>query len=169
MVDQEIIDLPNDTGTAFDDTQFVPMQISVGDARRRSWADIFLAVPGVSPQAFTWAASDEDSSLLTGIQYVTEVGLSTRTISQVKLSVKNAPTGSILQVDIEKETGANTNTFATIFSTLPQIDTNQFFNTNDTVTPVFSDSTWEINRRLRISITAVDSNDAATGLKVTLA
>lgn len=124
---------------------------------------------GVVPVEFTWAASDEDSTLLTGIQYVTEAALLTKTLSEVKLSLKNAPTGSILQVDVQKETGANTNTFATIFSTLPQIDTNQFFNTNDTVTPVFSDSTWEIDRRLRISITLADSNDAATGLKVTLA
>ena len=166
MVDQEIIDLPNDTGIAFDDTQFVPMQVTVNDARRRTWADIFLAVPGVLPEAFTWAASDEDTPLITGIRYVTEAGLSTRTISQVKLSVKNAPTGAILIVDIEKETGVNTNSFATIFSSLPQIALTEYFNASN---GTFSDTTWNLNRRLRISITQTDSNGIASGLKVTLA
>ena len=135
-----------------------------------TWGKITGVGFNAPPPQITWAASDEDSSFgAGGLQYVTEVGLTTRVLSEVKISLKNAPTGSIIQIDIEKETDPNSNTFATIFSTKPQIEVDEFFNTNSIVTPVFSQNVWEADTRLRILITAVDSNDAASGLKVTLA
>jgi len=118
--------------------------------------------------AFTWGASDEDSPLTTGLQYTTEPSEIFRNLSQVILSVKNAPTGSTITVDILKETGVNTNVFATIFSTLPTIDLNEFTSKTAAVAAVFSDSTWESQRRLRVVLTITDSNAAATGLKVSL-
>lgn len=118
--------------------------------------------------AFTWAASDEDSALTTGLQYTTEASEIFRNLGEVILSLKNTPTGSILTVDILKETGPNTNVFATIFSTLPTIDLNEFTSQTAAVPAVFSDSIWETQRRLQIVITITDSNAAATGLKVSL-
>lgn len=118
--------------------------------------------------AFTWGASDEDSPLITGLQYTTEASEIFRNLSEVILSVKNAPTGSTLTLDILKETGVNTNVFATLFSTLPTIDITEFTSQTAATAAVFSDSTWETQRRLQLVITITDSNAAATGLKVSL-
>jgi len=118
--------------------------------------------------AFTWAASDEDSPLITGLQYTTEASEIFRNLDEVILSLKNTPTGSTITVDIQKETGPNTNVFATIFSTLPTIDLNEFTSQTAAVAAVFSVTTWETQRRLQIILTINDSNFAATGLKVSL-
>lgn len=117
---------------------------------------------------FVWAASDEDSPLALGLQYTTEAAEITKTLSEVILSLKNAATGSPIVVDVRKETGVNTNVFATIFSTPPLIDVNEFTSQTSASIPVFSDTTWEVQRRLQIVITANDINFATTGLKVTL-
>ena len=118
--------------------------------------------------AFTWGVSDEDASLVTGLQYTTEASEIFRNLSQIILSVKNAPTGSTITVDILKETGPNTNVFATIFSTLPTIDITEFTSQTAAVAAVFSVTTWETQRRLQIVLTINDTNFAATGLKVSL-
>ena len=44
MVDQDIIDLPNDNEAVFDESQFVPMEKNMGDSRRRDWNNIFTAM-----------------------------------------------------------------------------------------------------------------------------
>lgn len=126
-------------------------------------------LPVVASIPFTWGASDEDSPLNTGILYTTEAIDVTKTLSGVVLSVKNAPTGSTITVDILKETGVNTNVFATIFSTLPTIDINEFTSQTAAIPAVISDTTWEAQRRLQLVLTINDSNFAATGIKVTLA
>ena len=118
--------------------------------------------------AFTWGASDEDAALVTGLQYTTEASEIFRNIGEVILSVKNAPTGSTITVDMLKETGPNTNVFATIFSTLPTIDITEFTSQTAAVPAVFSVTTWETQRRLQLVLTITDSNAAATGLKVSL-
>lgn len=117
---------------------------------------------------FTWAASDEDSSLSVGIQYLTEALDTLRNLSTVFLSVKNPPTGSTITVDIRKETAVNSNAFATIFSTLPTIDPNEFTSITASVPAVFSDNIWDAQRRLQILLTDTDTNENATGLKVSL-
>lgn len=130
------------------------------------------AVPpgsGGASAPFTWASSDEDSPLDEALLYTTEATASEITISEVVLSLKNAPTGGKITVDIKKETGPNTNVFATIFSTLPTIDINEFTSQTAAIAAVISDSTWEVERRLQIFLTITDTNFAATGLKVTLA
>jgi len=126
-------------------------------------------LPVVASIPFTWGASDEDSPLSVALLYTTESAASEITLSEVILSLKNPPTGSTITVDIQKETGTNTNVFATIFSTLPTIDINEFTSQTAAVAAVISDTTWEIERRLQIFLTITDSNFAATGLKVTLA
>lgn len=117
---------------------------------------------------FTWAASDEDSPLSSGVLYTTEAASTSNSLADVILSLKNAPTGSSITVDILKETGVNTNVFATIFSTLPTIDITDFTSQTATIPPVLSDTTWEIQRRLQIFLSVNDSNFIASGLKVTL-
>ncbi len=117
---------------------------------------------------YTWGSSDEDSPLAIGLQYTTEASEIFRNLGEVILSLKNAPTGSIITVDILKETGPNTNAFTTIFSTLPTIDINEFISQTATIPAVFSVTTWETQRRLQIVLTINDSNFAATGLKVSL-
>ncbi len=157
-----------------DDTDFLMLLVPTGalptDKNRRiSGADAKLSfgVGETSKPTFTWGVSDEDSPLSTGILYVTEAGEVDRELTDVILSLKNAATGTPITVDILKETGVNSNIFATIFSTLPIIDINEF--TSQTSTPaVFSDNMWEEQRRLQIKLTSNDSNFAATGLKGTL-
>jgi len=126
------------------------------------------AAGGAATQ-FTWGASDEDSPLITGLQYTTEAAVAEVALSEVILSLKNAPTGSTITVDILKEDGVNLNTFTTIFSVLPTIDINEFTSQTAATAAVISDATWEIERRLQLVLTINDSNAAATGIKVTLA
>lgn len=119
--------------------------------------------------AYVYAASDEDSALTTGLQYTTEAALLQRSIKNIGATLKNAPTGSSITIDIKKETGADTNVFATILSTLITIDINKFMSKTSATQPVISDGTWESNRRMQIIITITDSNAVASGLKVTIA
>ena len=118
---------------------------------------------------FTWGASDEDSPLITGLLYTTEASETQVTLSEVILSLKNAPTGTTITVDILKEDAVNSNVFATIFSTLPTIDLNEFTSQTAAVAAVISDTTWEIQRRLQLVLTVNDTDFEATGIKVTLA
>jgi len=117
---------------------------------------------------YTWAASDEDSPLATGLQYTTEAASVARTLKNAIISLKNAPTGTDIEVDILKETAVNTNVFATIFSTKPIIMVNEFTSQTALPVPVISVGIWETGRRLQIVLTINDSNFAATGLKVTI-
>lgn len=125
-----------------------------------------VSLSDVTP--YTWAASDEDSPLSTGILYTTETAVVARTLKNVIVSLKNAPTGSTIEVDVLKETGVNTDVFATIFSTLPTIMINEFTSETAIPVPILSVSTWETGRRLQIFLTINDTNFAATGLKVTI-
>ncbi len=115
---------------------------------------------------YTWAASDEDSPLTTGLLYTTEVASVARTIKDVIISLKNAPTGSSVAVDVLKETGVDTNVFTSILSTLPDILINEFSSILGTT--LVSDTIWQVGRRLQFVLTNNDSNFAATGLKVTI-
>jgi len=162
-----------DSKTVIDDTDFLMLLVPTGAVaadknRTINGADAKIAFGAVSIPTFTWAVSDEDSPLTTGIVYVTEAGATAKSLNEVILSLKNAPTNfSGIEVDILKETGVNNNVFTTIFSARPTID--QFDFTSQTATPaVFSDTTWEIERRMQIQITINDADFNASGLKVTL-
>jgi len=114
---------------------------------------------------YVYAASDEDSGLTTGLSYTTEAALLQRSIKNIGATLKNAPTGSSVTIDFRKETGEDTNSFATILSTLITIDINKFSSKTSATQPVISDGIWEANRRMQIIVTITDSNFAATGLK----
>lgn len=124
-------------------------------------------ISAVDILSFVWSASDEDSALTVGTKYTTEVSTIQKTINKIIISLKNSPTGSVVEVDILKETGLDTNEFVSIFTTKPTIDINKFSSISATPAVILNE-TWEVDRRLQIRITLVDSNFAATGLKVEL-
>jgi len=117
---------------------------------------------------FVYAAGDEDSASIAETVYITEGVILQHIIKEVAASLKNAPTGSLITVDIQKETGVDNNAFATILSTLITIDIGKFNSKTSATQPVISDKIWETNRRMKIIITITDSNFAASGLKVVL-
>lgn len=136
-----------------------------------------VPISGGLATEFTWAASDEDSAIITGILYTTEASNVTKPLSEVILSLKNAPTGTgpdtPIEVNIIQEDGPNTNDFPagnTIFSINPQIQVTEFTSLGGSVPGTISGGSvsWEEGNRLQILLTLNDSNAAATGLKVSL-
>jgi len=124
------------------------------------------SIPTTQNASFTWAASDEDSAVIDGLQYTTEAADSDKPISKIVLSLKNTPTGNAVVVDILQEDAADSNVFVSIFSVLPSIPTAKF---SSSTSSGISATTWLAGRRLQIVIDTDDANDAATGLKVTIA
>lgn len=125
-------------------------------------------MPASDVVPYTYAASDEESPLSTGLLYTSEASSVTRTINDVIISLTHAPTGSTIEVDVLKETGVNTDTFATILSTRPTIMVNEYTSETALPVPVITDSTWQKGRRIIFELTINDSNFIASGIKVTL-
>lgn len=153
--------VPPKTGQVSNSTKMV-----TEDANDETNKTRMVSLSDVTP--YTWAASDEDAPLSTGILYTTEIAVVSRTILMAILSLKNAPTGGVIEVDVLKETGVNTDVFATIFTTKPTIDVGEFTSNTATAPPVLFTNVWETGRRLQIFLTINDTNFAASGLKVTL-
>lgn len=153
-----IKDVPPKTGEITATTKIVTEDVNDETNKTRT-------VPLSDSIPYTWAATDEDSPIPLGLLYTTEAAVVTRSINKVKASLKNAPTGNDIVIDIQKETGINTNVFATILSTLLTIDVNEFSDEDAAVPAVVSDGIWEVGRRLQIILVTNDSNFAATGLK----
>jgi len=156
-----IFELPPKAGQVSNTTK-VPTEDPNDETNKTRMVSISDSTP------YTWAASDEDSALSVGLLYTTETAVVARTLKNAILSVKNAPTGSDIEVDIQKETGVNTNVFATIFTTKPIIQPNEFTSETALPIPVLNTDSWELGKRLQIILTINDTNFAATGLKVTL-
>ena len=156
-----IKDLPPKAGKVETTTEIATEDIDDETSKTRK-----VSLADVTP--YTWASSDEDAPLALGILYITEAAAVLRDINDVFLSLKNAPTGNTIAVDVLKETNVNTNVFATIFSVLPTIMITEFTSQTSLPVPVISDNTWQQGRRLQIKLTINDVNFAATGLKVTI-
>ena len=156
-----IKDLPPKSGKVTATTE-----IPTEDANDETNKTRRVSLADVTP--YTWAASDEDAPLSTGILYTTEATAVTRDIKDVVISLKTAPTGGSIKVDILKETGVNTNIFASIFSVLPTIMVGEFTSQTSTPVPIISDDIWQLGRRLQIKLIDNDSNFIASGLKVTI-
>ncbi len=156
-----IFELPPKAGEVLNSTK-----IPTEDPNDVTNATRMIAASDLTP--FTYAATDEDSPLSLGLLYTTETAVVGRSINNVAFSLKNAPTGNTIEIDILKETGINTNVFATILSTRPTIMINEFTSTTSTPVPILSTNIWESGRRLQIVLTINDANFAATGLKVTI-
>lgn len=125
-----------------------------------------VSAPDLIP--YTYSLSDEDSPISSGLLYTSEATATARTIKDAIISLKNAPTGSTIEVDMLKETGVNTNVFATIFTTRPTIMINEFTSETSIPVPILNTNIWEKGRRMQFVLTINDTNFAATGLKGTL-
>jgi len=119
---------------------------------------------------FTWAVGDEDSPLPSGafpVLYITEPSDKERTITDVIMGLKNTATGTQpIAVEIQKETGVNTNLFT--LSALVEIDVGDFTSTTSSNPRIITVPSWERGRRLKFILIDNDTNAAATGLKVTV-
>lgn len=107
------------------------------------------------------ACSDETTALTTGIAKVTFRMPYAMTLTAVRASVTTAPTGSLLQVDIN-EGGTS------ILSTKLTIDATEKTSTTAATPAVISDSALADDAEITIDIDAIGSTVAGAGLKVTL-
>lgn len=83
------------------------------------------------------------------------------TITSARASVNTAPTGSAIIVDVKKDS-------TSIFSTKPQISTNQTTSFGGSVPGVISSGGITDNQRITISIDQIGSTNSGSGLKVWL-
>lgn len=83
------------------------------------------------------------------------------TITSARASVNTAPTGSAIIVDVKKDS-------TSIFSTKPQISTNQTTSFGGAVPGVISSGNITDNQQITISIDQIGSTNSGTGLKVWL-
>lgn len=107
------------------------------------------------------AASDENTALTTGTAKVTFRMPHAMTVTGVRANVKTAPTGSNLQVDINKNG-------ATVLSTKITIEATEKTSLDATTQPVISDANFADDSEITIDLDAVGSTVAGTGLKITL-
>jgi hypothetical protein len=107
------------------------------------------------------ACSDETTALTTGTAKATFRMPYAFTLTAVRASVKTAPTGSVLTVDIN-EGGS------TILSTKITIDATEKTSTTAATPPVISDTSLADDSEITIDIDTVGSTIAGAGLKVTL-
>jgi hypothetical protein len=107
------------------------------------------------------AVSDETANLTIGTAKLTFRMPFAMTLSQVRLNVNTAPTGSALQVNV-KENGT------TIFSTKPQIDASSKTSVGSGTPAVISDPALADDAEITVDIDQVGSTVAGKGLKICL-
>jgi hypothetical protein len=123
-----------------------------------------VAIDGTTIYAQDWfviAASDETSNLSTGLGKVSFRMPYAATLLAVRASVKTAPTGSTIIVDIN-EAGS------TILSTKLSIDASEKTSTTAATAAVISDSALADDAEITIDIDQVGSTIQGVGLKVYL-
>lgn len=109
---------------------------------------------------FTVAVSDEDTALATGTGKLTFRMPYAMTLTAIRASVKTAPTGAALTVDVN-EGGAS------ILSTKLTIDATEKTSVTAATPAVISDSALADDAEITIDIDAVGSTVAGSGLKLT--
>jgi hypothetical protein len=107
------------------------------------------------------ALSDETSDITTATPALTFRVPYAMTLADVRASVTTAPTGSIIQVDINKNG-------STILSTKLTIDAGETTSETAATPPVISDDSLSDNDIITIDIDAVGSSTPGVGLKVYL-
>lgn len=112
-------------------------------------------------ESWPYALSDETTALTTGTAKLTVRAPYAFTLSEVRISVGTAPTGSVLTVDIN-EGGT------TILSTKLTIDATEKTSTTAATAAVISDSSIADDAELTFDIDTVGSTVAGAGLKVYL-
>ncbi|MFZ5710339.1 MAG: hypothetical protein ACOY4T_11765 [Pseudomonadota bacterium] len=111
-------------------------------------------------EAFTVAVSDEATALTAGTAKITFRMPFAMVLTAVRASVKTAPTGATIIVDVNE---AN----VSIFSTALSIDVSQKTSVTAAVPAVISDANLADDAEITIDIDQVGSTVAGAGLKVT--
>jgi hypothetical protein len=114
------------------------------------------------------AASDETTALTTGTAKVTFRMPYAFTITEVRANVTTAPTGSVLTVDINENSGASPEVVTSILSTKITIDAGERTSETAATAPVVSDSSLADDAEVTIDIDTVGASVAGAGLIVTL-
>lgn len=104
------------------------------------------------------AASDEVSLLNVGLKYTFRMPTAF-TLTKVKSSLTQAPSGSTLTVDVKKNG-------TSIFSTLLTIDSNETTSETAAVPAVLSTTSFANDDEITIYITQIGSTSAGRGLKL---
>ena len=131
------------------------------DAEQTKLAGIETGAEVNDPESFIVALSDETTDLTTGTAKVTFRMPYAFTLTDVRISVKTAPTGSVLTVDIN-ENGA------TILSTKLTIDATEKTSTTAATPVVISDTSLADDAEITFDIDTIGSTIAGAGLKVYL-
>jgi len=141
------------------DTSVISDSADSGKAKKVTWANIFSYIKSKSETEISYACSDEVSDLTVGtlITFRMPFGM---TLTNVKLSLNTAPTGSKVIVDIRK--GG-----VTIFSTLISVDTTSTTSVGASVPAVISVPALTDDSIMTIITTQVGSVVTGKGLKVT--
>lgn len=121
----------------------------------------FAQTASGSYEVITLAVSDETTALTTGTAKITFRMPFAMTLSEVRINVNTAPTGSTIIVDV-KESGT------TIFSTKPSIDASTKTSVGAGTPAVISDSSLADDAEITVNIDQVGSTIAGKGLKLTL-
>jgi hypothetical protein len=147
-----------------DDAAGESVTIAKWESRRTTAAD--LAAGGAEPlQIIPIACSDETTALTAGTNKVEFIVPIAWTLSSVAASVKTAPTGAALQVDINEDTGGGA---TSILSTKITIDIGEKTSLTAAAPPVLSDTSLAAGSILTIDLDQVGSTVAGAGLKVYL-
>jgi len=118
-------------------------------------------------ESWDYALTDETTQPSTGVSLTDGIPYNFFP-TDAQVYVTTAPTGSPVVVDILQETAQNSNVFASIFTTRPQVDVNKYTSVGGSVTPVFGVTTLNKGFRNAYKIYSTDSNNVARGIKVIL-
>lgn len=157
MADVKISELP--AASALTGAELVP--IVQGGVTKRTTAAAVGAANGNGITAIPVAVSDETTALTVGTAKVTFRMPLAFNLTAVRASVRSAPTGSALQVDINEEG-------ASILSTKLTIDATEKTSVTAAVQPVVSDASLADDAEITIDIDSVGSTFGGAGLKVYL-
>ncbi len=120
-----------------------------------------IGYPAAITEAVVFAVGDEDTDLTTGTAKLTFRIPYAFTLSEVRASVKTAPTGSVLTVDINKNG-------TTILSTKITIDATEKTSTTAVTPAVISVPALADDDEITVDIDTIGSTIAGTGLKLSM-
>ncbi len=125
-------------------------------------ANRIISVSGYSKQeTIGVAVSDETTDLTTGTAKVTFRMPFAMTLSEARINVNTAPSGSTIIVDVKESA-------TTIFSTKPSIDISEKTSTTAATPAVISDSSLADDAEITVNIDQVGATVAGKGLKLYL-
>lgn len=121
--------------------------------------DIDMLLEKVEPTSI--AISDEVTDIEVGNAKTTFRIIGAKTLTEVRANVNEAPTGSGITIDINKNGGS-------ILSTKLTIDAGGKTSTTATIPPVISDDVLNDDDEITVDIDVIGSTTAGKGLKISL-